>query len=67
MVEAAKIVLSESDRPMNVREIYDIIIYKGLYAFGAKDPISVLSGALRKSARNSSDIRIVDGRFALNK
>ena len=67
MVEAAKIVLSESDRPMNVREIYDIIIYKGLYVFGAKDPISVLSGALRKSARDAKDIQVVDGCFALDK
>lgn len=47
IIEAAKKVLSLTDNPMSVAEIYAQILEKSLYVFHAQDPISVLRGELR--------------------
>ena len=54
IAEAAQTVLKEQGRPMSVNEIYDEIMRRNLYNFGAKNPKSVLSQAIRsKSTANS--------------
>jgi len=47
IAEAAQSVLRESGRVMTTSEIYDAIIRRDLYKFGAKNPRSVLSQAIR--------------------
>ena len=51
IAEAAAAVLREADGPMHVRKIYAQITSRMLFEFKAKDPISVLSAVLRKSAQ----------------
>ena len=46
---AATVVLQEVNRPMHTREIYAQIDSRKLFAFKAKNPVSVVSGALRNS------------------
>ena len=51
--EAAQAVLRDTQRAMHVNEIYDEILKRNLYTFGAKNPKSVLSQAIRqKSSAN---------------
>jgi len=50
MSEAAKIVLSEMNKPMHVRDLVKEIESRNLFKFGAKNPPAVLSGALNKNA-----------------
>lgn len=50
MSDAAKIVLSEKNQPMHVRELVKEIESRDLFKFGAKNPSAVLSGALNKNA-----------------
>jgi tRNA1(Val) A37 N6-methylase TrmN6 len=53
IAEAAQAVLKENGRAMNINEIYDEIMQRNLYSFGAKNPKSVLSQAIRsKSTAN---------------
>lgn len=47
IAEAAQSVLRESGKAMTTTEIYDEIIRRDLYKFGAKNPKSVLSQAIR--------------------
>ncbi len=47
MYEAAESVLRTAGGPMSVRELQKEIVARGLFEFGAKDPVSVLSQALR--------------------
>lgn len=51
--EAAKAVLKESGKPMHARDIHREIVAKGLYSFGAKDPVSIVSQALRKKTADA--------------
>ena len=46
--DAAQSVLRESGRAMTTTEMYDEIIRRGLYNFGAKNPKSVMSQAIRE-------------------
>lgn len=48
MTEAAKIILSQTGRPMRTTDLVREIESRGLFKFGAKKPESVLSGALNK-------------------
>jgi len=48
IAEATQSVLRESGRAMTTTEIYDEIIRRGLYTFGAKNPKSVMSQAIRE-------------------
>ena len=50
IVQAAQTVLRDIGRAMTVSEIYDEIIRHGLYTFGAKNPKSVLSQAMREKS-----------------
>ncbi len=46
--EAARTVLQDSGRAMTVDEIYNEVLRRELYRFGAKSPKSVLSQAIRE-------------------
>ncbi|WP_320005678.1 hypothetical protein [Maridesulfovibrio sp.] len=48
MSQAARIVLTESDTPLTIDEIYDKIISNNLFTFGAKDPKGILRSTIRK-------------------
>jgi restriction system protein len=48
IIESAIEVLRSEKRPMLAEEIYRVICSKGLFKFGAKDPISVLRAELRR-------------------
>jgi len=50
IVEAAQAVLQDSEKPMSTNEIYDEIIRRDLYSFGAKNPKSVMSQAIREKS-----------------
>jgi hypothetical protein len=53
IAEAARTVLRDSGKPMHVDEIYEQIIHRGLYIFGAKNPKRVMSQAsLERSDAN---------------
>jgi len=71
--EAAVIVLSDSGEPMHVKAIYDEIIKKELFKFGAKDPVSVLSKTLSKKSKSSDGVpnpefvSVGGGIYGLNK
>lgn len=47
IAEAAQIVLKESGKEMSVDEIYDQIIERELFKFGAQNPKAVLSRTIR--------------------
>ena len=47
MYEAAKIVLTDENRPMHAKALHAEIVRRGLFQFGAKSPVSVLSQTLR--------------------
>ena len=47
MYEAALAVLSDANKPMHAKEIHAEIVRRGLFQFGAKSPVSVLSQTLR--------------------
>jgi len=46
----AQSVLREAGRAMTVEEIYDEIIRRDLYKFGAKNPKSVMSQTIREKS-----------------
>lgn len=48
ITDAITMVLSESDRPLGHKEIFERIIEKEYYSFGAKDPRAVVRSKLRK-------------------
>lgn len=53
IAEAAQTVLQNSEKAMSVNEIYDQIIERNLYSFGAKNPKGVLAQTIReKSSAN---------------
>lgn len=51
---AALIVLKTEKRMMTPKEIYDKIINRGLYNFGASDPVNVLRTELKRACDNKS-------------
>ncbi|HCL5281435.1 TPA: restriction endonuclease [Salmonella enterica] len=48
IIEAIVNVLKEHGKPLSHHDIYDRIIKKGYYSFGAKDPVAVVRGEIRK-------------------
>ena len=48
--EAAESVLRDAGRPMAAKEIHAEIVRRGLFEFGAKDPVSVVTQTLRKKS-----------------
>jgi len=48
IIEAIVNVLKEHGKPLSHKDIYDFIINKDYYSFGAKDPVSVVRGEIRK-------------------
>ena len=48
IAEAAQSVLRDTGRPMTTTELYEEIIRRGLYTFGAKNPKSVMTQAIRE-------------------
>jgi len=48
MSEAANVILSDTDQPMHVKDLVREIEARELFKFGAKNPASVLAGALNK-------------------
>ncbi|EJF4694438.1 winged helix-turn-helix domain-containing protein, partial [Salmonella enterica] len=48
IIEAILNVLKEHGKPLSHKDIYDFIIKKGYYSFGAKDPLAVVRGEIRK-------------------
>ena len=50
--EAACKVLAEIGIPAHVRQIHDLIVSKGLYSFGAKDPCNALAIQLSRKSSN---------------
>ena len=58
IAEATQTVLKETGHPMKVNEIYEEIMRRNLYSFGAKNPKSVLSQTIRsKSTANSKTLQ----------
>ncbi len=57
MIEAAKEALKSLNRQARAREIYEEIVRRELYKFGAKDPASVLSGTMRQRTEGSRSLR----------
>lgn len=52
IAEAAEIVLKESNKPLHVKELVNLIESKNLFSFGAKSPESILSRTLSKKPEN---------------
>jgi len=50
--EAAVSVLRETGHPMHAKDIYNEIAKRGLFKFGAKDPVSIVAQTLRKKSDN---------------
>lgn len=57
MVEAAQAALKELGRAASVREIHRKIESDGLFKFGAKDPVGVLGGTMRRRTAGSRSLR----------
>lgn len=53
IIEAIKEILNETTNGLTATEIYEAILDKGLYQFGAQNPIGVVNGMLR---RHCSDL-----------
>lgn len=50
IAEAAQTVLKDTTSPMTPVDIHAEIIKRGLFTFGAKNPVSVVSSTLRKKS-----------------
>ncbi|KGM98312.1 restriction endonuclease [Clostridium novyi A str. 4552] len=48
IIEAIKEILSKEETGLTSREIYQKIVDKNLYSFGAKDPKAIVNGIIRK-------------------
>jgi len=49
IIEAAKQALKELGRPASAQEIYNQILSKDLYRFGAKKPLGILRSELQRN------------------
>ena len=71
MYEAARTVLTDAKRPMHAKDIHAEIVHLGLFEFGAKSPVSVLSQTLRDKSvggRKSQEpvfVRTAPGTYGL--
>lgn len=48
IVDAIKIAIKKAGRPLTVKEIYHTVVNNELYVFGAKNPIGVVAGQIRR-------------------
>lgn len=60
ILDACVEILKEAGKPMTAEDIYKSITEKGLYTFGAKDPLAILRGTLRKHVRSNPPHRIAE-------
>jgi len=71
IADAVRKVLRDAGRPMSTDEIYEQIIEQQLYKFGAKNPKSVMSQAIRERSDANPKAKILifralgNGRYAL--
>lgn len=68
ILDAAVQVLAAARQPMSADAVYDEIVARGLYSFGAKDPRAILRGTLRKHIRTAANPRILQttpGRYTV--
>lgn len=59
IADAVKTVLREAGHAMSVNEIYDEIMKRNLYTFGAKNPKGVMSQAIRERSDANPKAKIV--------
>ena len=59
IAEAARTILKTAGKPLNIQEIYDGIIRENLYSFGAKNPMSVMSQAIRERSDTNPKAKVV--------
>ena len=59
IAEAAQTVLKDAGRALSVNEIYDEIMNRNLYTFGAKNPKGVMSQAIRERSDANPKAKIV--------
>lgn len=59
ILDACVTVLNEANEPLTIDKIYDQIISKNLYKFGAKDPKNMVSSTLRKHLKSDGKKRII--------
>ena len=52
VLQAALEILRDTNERLNAKQIYEKICEKNLYVFGAKDPVAVVSAALRKATKD---------------
>lgn len=52
-------VLNEKNEPMIAKEIYQTIVDKGYYQFGAKNPTGIVSGVLREHSIGTAGKEVV--------
>lgn len=57
--EAAELVLKNADKALSVDEIYAEIIQQNLFTFGAKNPKSVMSQAIKHRSDANSNAKSV--------
>ena len=55
----AKQILEESGTPMSVLDIYNKIVEKNLFEFGAKNPKGVLSQAMRERSTSNKNAKTI--------
>lgn len=73
--EAITVVLEDTRGPLHPKEIFEKIVRNNLYRFNAKNPVHVVTSAIRRRCENLAFptaskekyfIRLPDGRYALN-
>ncbi len=68
ILEACVTVLRDCSAPLSAEEIFEGISRRGLYEFGAKRPIEMVRGTIRKHLRLPANQRLVveigKGQFA---
>lgn len=55
IIQAVAQVLEGSSKPLSAKEIHDEIVAKGLFTFGAKDPVSMVRSTIQKHLRKDSE------------
>jgi restriction system protein len=58
ILDACVEVLKEEGKALTAEEIYERVVAKNLYGFGAKDPLAVLRQTIRKHLKRQSGLLI---------
>jgi len=48
IIDAVLAVMREANEPLSAAEVYDRILRRGLYKFGAKDPLNLVRAQMRR-------------------